>query len=141
LPGLVSARFDYWQYYAVEVVESPRVFLLGHKNPPYRNIYPSAYNYWLDVIYNFGTVALLPMIFLLLWTLRTLWRRRAYVLADPMLLGTSMVAVYLLLGENMIKTGMRQPYSGIITFFVWGLLIARLGIVSTDKTVADKTVL
>jgi hypothetical protein len=140
LPGGVSTRFEYWHYYASEVVESPRAFLFGHKSPPDRNVYPSAHNYWLDVIYNFGTVALLPMIFLLLWTLRTLWRRRAYVLADPMLLGTSMAAVYLLLGENMIKTGMRQPYPGIITFFVWGLLITRLGIVATDKAVADKSV-
>ncbi len=136
----VRTRLDYWQYYASEVVKSPRTFLFGHKHPPDRKLYPSAHNYWLDGIYNFGTVAMLPMIFLLLWTLRTLWRWRKYILADPMLLGTSMAAVYLLLGENMIKTGMRQPYTGIITFFIWGLLIARLGIVATDKTVANKSV-
>jgi hypothetical protein len=139
-PAGVSTRLEYWRFYANGVVQSPRAFMFGHENPPDRNLYPSAHNYWLDVIYNFGTVALLPMIFLLLWTLRTLWRRRAYVLADPMLLGTSMAAVYLLLGENMIKTGMRQPYPGIITFFIWGLLITRLGIAATDKTVADKSV-
>ena len=29
-------------------------------------------------------------------------------------------------GCPMLKVGMRQPYPGIITFFIWGLLIARL---------------
>ena len=27
---------------------------------------------------------------------------------------------------NMLKVGMRQPYPGIITFFLWGLLLSHL---------------
>lgn len=38
--------------------------------------------------------------------------------------------MYLLLFENMLKVGMRQLYPGIITLFIWGLLIARLQIPS-----------
>jgi len=43
---------------------------------------------------------------------------------------TTIAAVYLLLFENMLKVGMRQLYPGIITLFIWGLLIARLQIPS-----------
>ncbi len=134
----VSSRLDSWRYYADGVVESPQAFLFGRESHPDRNLYPSAHNYWLDVLYNFGALALLPLIILLLETLRSLWWRRTDILANPVLLGTVMAVVYLLLGESMISTGMRQPYSGIITFFVWGLLITRLRPTATEKTIAGE---
>lgn len=125
-PTGVSGRLDYWRFYVNGVLESPRNFLLGHATPPDRSLYPSAHNYWLDGLYNFGAIAVLPLIILMVATLRLLWQRRTDVLANPILLGTAMAAIYLLLGENMLKVGMRQPYPGIITFFIWGLLLARL---------------
>jgi hypothetical protein len=123
---VLAQKAVYWRYYASGVSESPGKFLFGHPTPPDRNRYPSAQNYWLDALYNFGALAMLPLIFLLLWTLRTLWQRRNDVLNNPMLFGAAMASVYLVLGENMFKVGMRQPYPGIVTFFIWGLLIGRL---------------
>ncbi len=138
LPKLESSKAQYWRYYANGVAESPQALLLGHKSPPDRKLYPSAHNYWLDALYNFGAMALLPLILLLLGTLRTIWRRRMDILASPVLLGTAMATIYLVLGENMIKTGMRQPYPGIITFFIWGLLIERLRAKDeSDKAIED----
>jgi hypothetical protein len=134
----VSSRFDSWRYYADGVVESPQAFLFGRESPPDRNLYPSAHNYWLDALYNFGALALLPLIILVLETLRSLWWRRTDIFANPVLLGTVMAVIYLLLGESMITTGMRQPYPGIITFFVWGLLITRLRSTATEKTIAGE---
>ena len=104
---------------------------------PDRELHPSAHNYWLDVMYNFGIASTLPLIILLFATIRWLWNGRKYVLSSPMLLGTAIAALYLLLFENMLKVGMRQPYPGIITFFIWGPLIARLqrltkGVEQTD---------
>lgn len=129
-PALNEGRMDHWNFYARGIVESPRTFFLGHATPPDRNRHPSAHNYWLDALYNFGAIATLPLITLLLVTIRQLWRQRAAVLSRPMLLGPAMALLYLL-AENMLKVGMRQPYPGIITFFIWGLLIARLQIPST----------
>lgn len=129
----VTQSVEHWKFYTSGVVESPRTFLLGHAKPPERNVHPSAHNYWLDALYNFGMIAILPLLVLLLWTLRTLWRQRVQVMGNPLLLGTAMAATYLLLGENMLKVGMRQPYPGIITFFIWGLLIARLRAAANDE--------
>jgi hypothetical protein len=126
IPLARPQRESLWRYYASGVVESPGKFLFGHPRPLDRINYPSAHNYWLDALYNFGALAMLPLVFLLFWTLRTLWLRRSDVLGNPMLFGAAMASVYLLLGENMLKVGMRQPYPGIITFFIWGLLIGRL---------------
>lgn len=125
-PAAGATRMTHWRFYAGGVVESPRAFLLGHAAPPDRVQHPSAHNYWLDALYNFGIVAMLPLIVLLLATIRWLWRQRSAVWRSPLLLGTAMAALYLLLFENMLKVGMRQPYPGIITFFIWGLLISRL---------------
>ena len=134
-PFGVTPRVEHWRFYASGVVESPRTFLLGHAKPPDRNLHPSAHNYWLDALYNFGVIAILPLLVLLLWTLRALWWQRVQVIGNPLLLGTAMAALYLLLGENMLKVGMRQPYPGIITFFIWGLLIARLRAAASDEKV------
>lgn len=127
-PTGVQGHLAYWRFYAERIVESPRAFLVGHPMPRDRTKDPSGHNYWLDVAYNFGVTAMLPVLTMLLWTLRVLWKKRAAVAKDPLLLGVAMASGYLVLVESMIKVGMRQPYSGIITFFLWGLLIARLRI-------------
>jgi hypothetical protein len=121
-----SQRIEHWEFYARGVLESPRSFLVGHATPPDRIQHPSAHNYWLDALYNFGMFATLPLVVLLFWTGHAIWGRRHDIMVNPLLIGTSMAVAYLLLVENMLKVGMRQPYPGIITFFIWGLLIARL---------------
>jgi hypothetical protein len=55
-----------------------------------------------------------------------LFRQLAGLLSDPLLLGTTMAAGYLVLEESIFNIGMRQPYPGILTFFILGLLISRL---------------
>jgi hypothetical protein len=135
-PQSLTDRVGHWRFYANGLTESPTAFLIGRASPPNRDKHPSAHNYWLDAMYNFGAVAVAPLVALLLWTVVLLWRRRSDVVSNPMLLGTALAAMYLLLGENMLKVGMRQPYPGIITFFIWGLLIARLHTPPSDEKIA-----
>ncbi|MEK6208812.1 MAG: hypothetical protein AABM64_00350 [Pseudomonadota bacterium] len=125
-PLSVTDRVEHWRFYSAGVVESPSAFLLGHASPPDRSKHPSAHNYWLDGLYNFGVLALVPIMALMFMTARMIWARRSELLCTPILLGTVVAAVYLLLIENMLKVGLRQPYPGIVGFFIWGLLLARL---------------
>jgi hypothetical protein len=122
----VTERYEHWRFFSSGVTESIKTFLVGHEIPPDREKHPSAHNYWLDTAYNFGLTSLLPLLVLLAWTLLALWSARATLAQDSALFGLALAVLYLLLFENMLKVGMRQPYSGIITFFLWGLLIARL---------------
>jgi undecaprenyl pyrophosphate phosphatase UppP len=71
-------------------------------------------------------LALLPIMALMFMTARMIWARRSELLCTPILLGTVVATVYSLLIENMLKVGLRQPYPGIVGFFIWGLLLARL---------------
>jgi hypothetical protein len=72
LAAVVAAGFaqraDQWSIYAAGVIESPSALLLGHASPPDRRTHPSAYNYWLDGLYNFGALALVPVAALMFMT-------------------------------------------------------------------------
>ncbi|GAB2182010.1 hypothetical protein DLREEDagrD3_22330 [Denitratisoma sp. agr-D3] len=138
LPSGLEERKAHWRFFYDGVVESPRVFLIGHALPPPREAHPSAHNYWLDTAYNFGILALLPMGLLLVWSVRHIYRARVNLLVQPETLGLVLALSYLLFIENMLKVGMRQPYPGILTFFLWGLLVARLRAdYSVCKTTAE----
>lgn len=126
-PINVSERLDYWRYYGEHIVESPKAFLLGHASPPDRAGYPSAHNYYLDFAYNFGLIAFLPILGLVIYTALKLIEARREVLASSAFLGLCMTVFYLLLVDNFFKVGLRQPYPGIVTFFLWGMLISRFG--------------
>lgn len=117
---------DYWRDYVEAILESPKTLVVGHPTPPDRRQYPSAHNYWLDVAYNFGLLALVPVLAMLAWTVHMMWSRRSSIIGDPLLLGTVLAFVYLFFVENMLKVGLRQPYPGILSYFIWGLLIFRV---------------
>jgi hypothetical protein len=121
-----QARGEQWRFFADEIIASPGAFLLGHQARPERSLHPNAQNYWLDAIYSFGVMAILPLVALLAMTASLAWKRRRALCADPVLLGTGMAAGYLILVESMFHVGLRVPYPGIIAFFILGLLIARL---------------
>jgi hypothetical protein len=126
VPGPLQVRLFYWKLYATHIGDSPQAALFGHREVIDRTVAPSAHNYYLDYVYNFGAIALLPLAWLLFYTLSMIWRRRAEVWADAGLLGLCFVVLFALAVENMVKVPLRQPYPGIFFFFVWGLLIAQL---------------
>lgn len=125
-PVNLQERMVYWRYYLEGITESSRSLLLGHAYAPDRNSYPSAHNYYIDFVYNFGLLALLPLLGLLGWTIYRVLRDFSFLWRKPALLGLAGVVAFLLLADNGLKVGMRQPYPGIITFFFWGLLLASL---------------
>lgn len=125
-PENLQERLIFWRYYLEGVGEGVSSFLFGHEQAPARDQYPSAHNYYLDFIYNFGFLALLPIFTLLGWTCWRVLRCFHQLWLEPGVLGVAGVVIFLLLEDNLFKVGMRQPYSGIITFFLWGVLLAYL---------------
>jgi hypothetical protein len=122
----IAKRLHYWKYYAKNIVSGSKAFLFGHAERPDRTKFPSAHNYYLDFVYNFGSLAVLPLVGVLGYTLVMVFRCREAILASPSFLGLTVVVLFLLLLDNSLKVGLRQPYPGIITFFLWGLLLARI---------------
>ena len=126
MPGPMQVRLFYWQLYASGIVESAGTALFGHAQVLDRKVAPSAHNYYLDFVYNFGVLAFIPFAWLAGATLALLWQWRAAVWRSLPLLGLAIGVLFALGLDNMFKVPMRQPYPGIFFFFIWGLLIGRL---------------
>lgn len=131
LPANLLARESTWQYYYAGITQSNASILFGQSTRPNRALYPSAHNYYLDFIYNFGLIAILPFLWLLIHTIRAIancTRRMQHMTNEERMafVVLSSIVLYLLLIDNFLKVSLRQPYSGIFTFFLWGLLLSKL---------------
>ena len=122
----IAQRIEYWKYYVVKATESLPVLMFGHAERPDRLKFPSAHNYYLDFVYNFGLLALLPMLALLAYPVVLMYRCRYMIFSLPDLIALCFVVLFLLVVDNAFKVGMRQPYPGLFVFFLWGILLSRL---------------
>lgn len=115
-----------WLYYLNGIFSEPLTFMFGHSAPPDRQVWPSAHNYYLDFIYNYGTIGALMIIGLIAFTLIRINQNRKIILTSPVILGLMIVVMFLLFPDNLMQVSMRQPYPGIFAFFLWGLFLARV---------------
>jgi hypothetical protein len=122
----ITERLGYWRYYTNNIFSNAKTFLFGHRNQPNKSIFPSAHNYYLDLVYNFGFVALLPILTLIVYTLAKIFQLKEKIFASSSLLGLIECSLFLIIVDNCFKVGLRQPYPGILTFFLWGVLLSRL---------------
>jgi len=122
----IATRLRYWDSYSKKIVNNSTEFLLGHAKRPDRAKSPSAHNYYLDFIFNFGVLAILPLLALIGYTVLMVYLGWKPILASSSLLGLTLVVFLLVFVDNSFKVGLRQPYPGILTFFLWGVLLSRL---------------
>jgi hypothetical protein len=123
VPLNVDQRMRDWTMYASGIGESARTAVFGHRKPMDRAVSTSAHNYYLDLAYNFGFLALVP--FAALAAATAIRLRRARPLDLP-LLGLAFVVAFFVLADSNFKVTFRQPYPGLFAFFLWGVLLARL---------------
>lgn len=124
LPDIAPlSRIGYWHYYFKRITENSWEFLLGHSHQPDINVIPSAHNYYMDFIYNFGFISFTPLFFTLVTTVWLIFSNLILIVNSPKLTGLTYSVIYFLFADNMLKVGMRQLYPGIASFFLWGLLI------------------
>ena len=129
----IDTRSYYWQYYLKGLLENKKTKLFGHGVRPDRDEYPSAHNYYLDLSYNYGILALLPIAYLLFYTIYLTIKNRELLKLSPSIIGVIIVVYYILIVDNFFKVGLRQPYSGVFTFFVWGLFLSVLNDLKSQK--------
>lgn len=128
----LTERVDIWGFYLTQIISNKFVFLFGHSAPPDRNIFPSAHNYFLDLAYNFGAIPTLIILGLIVITLVQIRRNITDILASPHIFSLAMIVMFLIM-DNFLKVGFRQPYPGILSFFLWGVLLIRLSNLKLSK--------
>ena len=126
VPNNIQERFGYWSFYTNKITETKMGLLFGHPERPNRIKFPGAHNYYLDLIYNFGFLSLLPLLVAICVTMKMIYMNKCEIVKSQYLWGISGVVVFLLLFDGFSKVSMRQPYSGIFVFFIWGILVSRL---------------
>ena len=131
LPANFQSRQDIWTFHLNGILGDPTSFLFGHSTQPDRSVWPSAHNYYLDVAYNFGVLATLVIVGLVVFTIIRLYQHRRLVLASSTMTGLALVVLFLILPDSLIKVSLRQPYPGIFAFFLWRLLLARIDLLQT----------
>ena len=124
LPANVIERFADWVFFGRAIVESKTSFLVGHAEPMPREIRSSPHNFYIDIVYTFGVLGLLPIACLIGLTVHLCWQRREILSASTWWLAA--VVAYLVLIDSNFKVTLRQPYPGIFAYFLWGLLLSRL---------------
>ncbi|WP_417797203.1 hypothetical protein [Stutzerimonas nitrititolerans] len=126
VPQNVVERIDYWKFYVSKIFDGGSEAFFGHGEIIDRDQYPSAHNYYLDILYNFGLVGLAPLLGLIAYTFMRVLGSFSMFWKRSDLLGLLGVAAFLVLIDNSLKVGLRQPYSGILVFFFWGVLLAHV---------------
>lgn len=122
----ITARTAYWKYYFEKSVSGIKIFMFGSSQRPDRKLISSAHNYYLDLLYNFGFISLIPILIIIALTAATLYRCRRRVFLSSEIFCVAFVVMFLLLINNSMSVGLRQPYPGIFTFFIWGILLSKL---------------
>ncbi|MCA9116439.1 MAG: hypothetical protein KDA79_15245 [Planctomycetaceae bacterium] len=126
LPMNLTERIRIWHYYFNGITESVTTAVFGHSTPPPRGQYPSGHNVVLDLMYNFGLIGLLPFAVLAGGTALLVLRNFSNVLRSDVL-SSSVVSLVLLVGvDSLFKVGLRQPWPGLIMYFLWGVTVSRL---------------
>lgn len=133
VPINIERRLSDWKLHSEGITERYRSAFFGHAAPMDRKIATSAHNYYLDLAYNSGLISLLPILLLIGYT--------AFLLRRPLdleTLGLALVVAFLIVLDNNFKVTFKQPYPGVLGFFLWGLLLQRLG-VSAPSAARDRT--
>lgn len=131
IPSNVQERFDDWKLFGNGIIESKKTILVGHPQPMPREIRSSPHNWYMDITYTFGLVALLPILTLIAYTAYLCWRQRKTLPAQTWWL--IVIVFYLVVIDSNFKVTLRQPYPGIFAYFMWGLLLSRLHPATTPK--------
>ncbi len=97
LQELQVTRSQQWRYFLDKVTFSYETLFLGNLTPLDRALHPSAYNYWLDVLYSFGLLPLIPVVILFFYTIREAWKQQNKLLSNPLLVCTGVIVFNLFL--------------------------------------------
>jgi hypothetical protein len=123
-PRNIQDRLEDWKLYGDGIVESAKTVFIGHPAPFPREVKTSAHNWYLDMAYNFGVISVLPVFFLSGYTLYLLWQRRETL--PTVIFWLAAIVFYLVIVDSNLKVTLRQPYPGIFTYFMWGMLLSGL---------------
>lgn len=92
------------------------------------------FNYYLDYIYNFGLISLIPMLFLIYYTIETTYKLRHKIFKNFSNHILFFLFLFIIFIDSFLRTGLKQPFIGIVYYFIWGIYLSRMR--TTSKLVS-----
>ena len=127
----LEQRAGYWRFYVAEIVSTPTRLVFGHSIRLDSSQYPGAHNYYLGLAYNFGVISLLPFLYLIIVSISRFRKALMSNNNPPDLIMLAALVAFFIFIDNFFKVGFSQPYPGMMMFFLWGVLLARLDSIDT----------
>ena len=133
LPVNAKIRMIYWEYYLKEIFNDKRILFLGSYKD--NNTQYGPHNYYLELIYSYGVFSLLPILILILYSIYLfkllLYQFKKINSRDRLFCLTLFFCLFFYLFiDNNFKVSLKQPYSGIFIFFLWGVFISKINFIN-----------
>jgi hypothetical protein len=99
-------------------IKQVSTFFFGSRLLDSDKIYRGAHNLFLDSIYKFGILLIIPFIYLFIFIFFSIIKERD--------LNKKLILIFFfifLLFENFFKVSLKQPYSGIISYYIFAILL------------------
>jgi len=120
-PENIRLRIIIWKSYYQEIINNKEIIFLGDKDRHLDDKYQSSHNLFIDIIYKFGLILTIPYLILLYLILFKLYSLRNNQKDFYSLL----VIFFVIFLENMFKVSLKQPYPGIISFYLIGYYLKK----------------
>tara|TARA_B100000963_G_scaffold187057_1_gene162721 strand:+ start:7770 stop:9029 length:1260 start_codon:yes stop_codon:yes gene_type:complete len=120
-PANINLRIEIYKKYYEEILDNKKILLIGDKEGYLDKIFKSSHNLILDIIYKFGLILVIPylyLFFLIFFRLISLNKKSN----DFYSLLFVLVVIVI---ENFFKVSLKQPYPGIISFYLIGYYLKK----------------
>ena len=116
LPDSFTLRVHIFDTYIKDILEKNLLFL-GSRSFELDRKYNGAHNLFIDSIYKFGILLTIPFFYLFIFIFFSIIKE-----TDPQKKNILIIYFIFLLIENFFKVSLKQPYSGIISYYIFAIL-------------------
>lgn len=121
IPANLILRIEIYKNYFQKISNDKRILFLGDKNREFDKKFKSSHNLILDIIYKFGLILMIPYLYLFFLALHKLSKFKNKTNDFTSFL----VLLIVILVENFFKLSLKQPYPGIISFYLIGYYLKK----------------
>tara|TARA_B100000963_G_scaffold227335_1_gene198276 strand:+ start:8875 stop:9801 length:927 start_codon:yes stop_codon:yes gene_type:complete len=121
IPANITLRIEIFKKYFHTISNNKRILFLGDKKGELDKKFKSSHNLILDIIYKFGLILVIPylcLFFAIVFKLSNFKNKTNDFMSFLILLVVILI-------ENFFKVSLKQPYPGIISFYLIGYYLKK----------------
>lgn len=117
MPESIRLRFHIFNTYIRDIAEN-NTFFFGSRSLDLDEEYNGAHNLFIDSVYKFGFLLFIPFFYLFISIFLLIIKE-----VNPKKKKILIFFLLFILLENFFKVSLKQPYSGIISYYIFAILL------------------